>query len=166
VDSVYLYLPELQRVRRVTGDSSGGNMLGTDIGYADLKRMWAVAHGGDVKLLGSAEFEGRPVHVLEQIPAAEEESPYTRVVTYVDRETCVPLQVEFFAGGETPRKRMTADPSSLSEVDGHWLARRMILRDIRDGTETRVEFLDTRIDKDVSNSIFNRRTFYLSAYRG
>jgi len=165
-DRIYLYLPEMQRVRRVTGNVGGGNMLGTDLGYADLKHMWAVARGGDVALLESTQIGERQVHVLEQIPDPAEESPYDRVVAFVDRKTCVPLKVEFFAGGETPRKRMTADAASLAQIEGRWLARKMTLRDLRDRTETRLEFLDTHIDKDVSNAIFNRQTFYLSAYQG
>ena len=113
---------------------------------------------------GVGEIEGRIVDIVALTPPAGDESAYERLVFRVDRETCVTLRVDFFERGAELTKRYTADPSSLRQVGQRWLATRSTMTDRQDGTETQLEVTSVEYDEDVSDGVFNSRTFYLGVY--
>ena len=162
-DQLFLYLPSMQRVRRITGDSAGDSLMGTDFSYADIRQLHSMSAGGEATRLAPGEIDGRAVDRVALTAAAEAETPYRRIEFAVDRATCVPLRTLFFAEGETPRKRLEADPDSLHRIDERWLATRLVMRDLRDGTHTVLTVQDTRYDEGVSDIIFNPRSFHMGA---
>lgn len=162
-DRLFLYLPSMQRVRRITGDSAGDSLMGTDFSYADIRQLHSMSAGGEATRLAPGEIDGRAVDRVALTAAAEVETPYRRIEFAVDRATCVPLRTLFFTGGETPRKRLEADPGSLRRIGERWLATRLVMRDLRDGTHTVLTVQETRYDKGVSDIIFNPRSFHMGA---
>jgi hypothetical protein len=95
---LFSYLPELGRVRRVTSRSAS-SFLGTDLSFEDLEELQTVASRARVERLPDATFAGRPVYVLVGKPGAASESAYERVVSQIDRETCVSLRTSLEGGG-------------------------------------------------------------------
>lgn len=165
-DRLFLYLPAMQRVRRISGDSAAESLMGTDFSYADVRQLRSISAGGELERLEDATVGERPVYTLALTPAPEDKSEYRRIVFRVDRETCVPLRTEFHTAAEAPRKRLEADPTSLREIEGRWMATQMTMRDLRDGTHTTLEVLDASYDEGVSDIIFNPRTFHMGGAGG
>ena len=163
-DRLYLYLPSLQRVRRVSGKAVSESMLGTDFSHEDVKHLRSVSAGGEITKLGDSETAGRPTHKLKVIPAASEESAYDHLLFHIDQQTCVPLEIEFFEVGDTPRKRLTADPESLKQLGERWITTRITMRDLKQNTHTLMETIDVEYDESINDAVFNFRGFYLGAY--
>ncbi|MDT0634905.1 outer membrane lipoprotein-sorting protein [Spectribacter hydrogenoxidans] len=163
-DRLFLYLPSIQKVRRVSGKTATESLLGTDFSYEDMKQLRSISEGGTLVGEGVGEIEGRIVDIVALTPPAGDESAYERLVFRVDRETCVTLRVDFFERGAELTKRYTADPSSLRQVGQRWLATRSTMTDRQDGTETQLEVTSVEYDEDVSDGVFNSRTFYLGVY--
>lgn len=162
-DQLYLYLPSVEQVKRVTGGGAAKSMLGTDFSYEDMKQVRAMSAGGKLERMADDKLEGRAVHTVALTPPAGEKSAYERVVFEIDQKTCVPLQVLFFETGDKLTKRYTADPASLARVGDYWLAKKATMHDVGDGTQTRLTVESAAFDEEVSDTIFNRRTFYLGA---
>lgn len=161
-DQLLLYLPSVERVRRVTGGGAAESMLGTDFSYEDMKQLRSMSAGGELERLADVKVEGRTAHRVALTPPPADESAYERVEFAIDEKTCVPLVIEFFEPDrETPTKRYAAAPDSLMQVGERWLARKATMRNLEDGTHTELVVESVRFDKDVSDSIFNPRTFYL-----
>ena len=163
-DQLFLYLPSLQRVRRVTGKTAANSMLGSDFSYEDIKHLRGISAGGEAEKLADTEFGGRPIYRLQLTQDASEESAYQRIVYGVDKATCVPLQIEFYETENTLRKRLTADAASLQKLGARWLATRLDMRDVKEGTHTRMEITEVEFDENINSAVFNRRGFYLGAY--
>lgn len=153
-EDVFSYLPELGKVRRLQARTISGSLFGTDFSYEDFRHLQSMASSSGRERLADAEVEGRPVYVLEVIPGADSGSDYERIVAFVDRETCVPVRMEFHAPGGSLRKMLTADPASLSREGRGWVARSVAIRDLAQETETRLEIRAIEVDADVPDRLF------------
>jgi hypothetical protein len=112
---MFVYLPDLEKVRRVTTRMMGGSLFGSDFTYEDFQQIQGMAREGAVERLADAEVDGTPVFVLAHHPAPESGSAYEKVVTYVSSATCVPLKSEMWEAGGRLRKVLTIDPSQIFE---------------------------------------------------
>lgn len=145
---MFLYLPELRKTRRITTQSLRGSLYGTDFSYEDFERLQGLAKGEPRRQLPDAEVDGRSAVVIEARPPPEEGSAYTRVVSWIDRETCIPLRTELYERGGRLRKRLVVDPGQVRREGGAWFPRELEMRDLRDETRTRLRLL--RFERGVA----------------
>ncbi|MGE0483897.1 MAG: outer membrane lipoprotein-sorting protein [Gammaproteobacteria bacterium] len=140
---LYLYLPELRRTRRITGQALAGSMLGTDFSYEDFAAFQGLAPATGVRRLDDAVLGERDVWRFEMVGAARA-GGYQRVVTWLDPATCVPLRMEFFAAAGEPAKVLEVDMASIAPAGALALPRRAVMFDRRHGSRTElvVEELD------------------------
>jgi hypothetical protein len=159
-DEMYLYLPSVRKVRRITGASMDGQLWGTDLSYNDLKQIQNAFGGANVKLDAPAQVDGRPVYVLEIAPRAEDASRYKGIKASVDQKTCVPLAVEF-SDPAGVRKTMTVKAADVKQSGGMWYAGEAEIRDVRNSTRTRLRVLGLSNGDKLASRYFNPGTFYL-----
>jgi len=91
-DDISLYLPKLKRVRKVAKNQRGESFMQTDFNYADLGATGGTNEAGTVRK-PDAKVDGHDVYVLTG--QAGPESPYGEVTAYVDKQTYVPVKVEY-----------------------------------------------------------------------
>jgi outer membrane lipoprotein-sorting protein len=157
-DEMFVYLPELKRVRRIHPNTVGGSLFGTDFSYEDVRYLQQASSEASSERLEDTTFEGRGVHHLRFTPGPEANSSYRRIDALVDNETCVSLEVDFYEDGEEPRKTLLADPSTLERRGRGWIARSFTLSDRRNETSTRLRIDDVEIDGDVPDRLFSVTT--------
>jgi hypothetical protein len=133
---IYLATPELPTPRRITGPARADGMFRTDFSSEDLQRLqqgWRPGEG-ELKPLPDAEVAERPVFRVEVSP---KDSAYARIVFALDRESCLPLRVQFYEPGrERPRKELTTDPRSNLKHGDVWVAHSALMRDLENLTTT------------------------------
>ena len=161
-DEMYMYVPALQRVRRITGTGSDGSLWGTDLSYGDVKQINNAFSAGGGAVDGQGELDGRPVHLLTLVPDPAEDSRYASMKVWVDQQTCVSLRADFYEGS-TVRKRWSADPASLARAGKHWYVGRATMSDLVEGTSTSLRVLGVSSDVDLAGRYFNPQTFYLGS---
>ncbi len=161
-DEMYMFVPALNKVRRITGAGANGTLWGTDLSYGDVKQINNAFSTGGGKLEGQGEVGGRAVHHLSLTPEAGEGSRFSRVKVWVDRKTCVSLRADFIEG-QNVGKRWEADPASLQQAGKHWYAADGMMRDLKEGTQTRLRVLGVSSDVDLASRFFNPQTFYLGS---
>src|SRR5262249_40105606 len=133
----YVYSPDERKVRRVVGRSNSG-LFGTDFSYDDFENWRTFQKHGTAERTADATIAGRPVYVVVSAPAKDEQSSYEKIVTSIDRETCVVLQVDSFETGGKLRKVLRADPAKVESVGPLSVATAVELEDMIDQTKTRV----------------------------
>ena len=156
-NDVFMYLPELKRVRRVTGHSLSTSVFGTDFSYEEFEWLQGMGRGGTMTRLADAVIATRPAHVVESRPASDSSSAYERIVTYVDGEHCVPLQVEFYAAGDQLRKVLTADPEQIRPEGTVPVPRRFEMRNLRQETSTEVRVETVELGVEQTRALFTTR---------
>lgn len=155
-NDMFAYLPELRLVRRVTGRHSAGSVFGSDFSYEDMQRLYNVSTTGQSTRLPDVEIGGRKTYVIETLPNSEDDSAYRKTLSYVDHETCVALKTEFFEKEDNPRKTLLADASSLTEVDGVWIPKKVRIEDVRTATHTELVVEKIEFDVEIPDRMFTR----------
>jgi len=153
---LFTYLPELQKVRRISGRTVSGSLFGTDLSYEDLTHVQGVAGSARIEQLPDEVLEGRPAHVLRALPAPGAASGYAEVRSWVDAETCVVRRIEFRDRPDSVAKELVAPWDRVTDEGGRWLPRVLIVRDLADGGETRLTVEKARYDVDLNERLFSQ----------
>jgi len=159
-DGMYVFLPSVKRVRRVSAEFADGALLGTNFSYYDFKQIQNAFGDASATLLAPDQLQGRAVEVVEFTPSSASASSYSRVRAMVDQKTCVPLQIDFIEG-EKVHKRWSVEPSALRQDGAYWYAAVSLMRDLQDGTQTLLRVLNVKSDTQVPARYFEPATFYL-----
>jgi hypothetical protein len=80
------------------------------------------------------------VSVLSGVPAPASGSQYRRVVTSVDRETCVVLRTELYGPSDTLVKEMRVAFPDVERQGELWRARAVTMRHLESGSQSRLVF--------------------------
>jgi hypothetical protein len=159
-DDYFLYLPALDRVRRVSGAQRSDSFMGTDLTYEDLERRRieefedfrseAGTVAGEAVLLVSA----RPRH-----PAG-----YERVEFAIAVRDAAILETRYIAKGpEHPFKVIRFPREHLHEEGGYSVPRRISVENLRRGTQTEVSVEMLELDPDVDLRLFTTDTLLREA---
>lgn len=154
-DDMFMYLPALRKVRRITSGMLSDSLWGTDFSYEDVKQLQGISVAGDSERLADATVADRATYVLALRPASSEASSYAEIRSWVDRETCVVVKTEFFERGDVPRKVLTADPGELAREGGRWSARSLEMRDLQGETTSHLRVLEEQVDVEIPDRTFN-----------
>jgi len=154
-ETIYMFLPALKITRRVSATTAADSLWETDFSYEDMKYLQGVALHGEHKRLPDADVSGRRAYVVATVPAASAQSAYQRVVSMVDQETCVPLQIDFYEQGEQPRKVLAATVESLEADGARWSAREYAMRDLKNETRTWLRITASELDSKIPDRLFN-----------
>lgn len=157
VERVYVYMPAMKKVQRITAKTALNRLWGTDFSYEDMKFMQTALEDVRVVLRGSGEVSGRPTHILETHLETDAGSPYQRVVSHVDTESCVALRTEFYERGDRPRKVLDIDPGSLIRNGERWIGTRYEMFDAFNETRTTLTVERSEIDPELPDRLFNPR---------
>jgi hypothetical protein len=89
---MWMYLPELGRVRQLNAFAQSERFMGSDLSYEDLGAV--AIDGREHHFLTEATLEGEPVYKVYSVPKFSD--VYGRVVTWVSRETFLPARIDYF----------------------------------------------------------------------
>jgi hypothetical protein len=153
---VFVYMPELRRVKRISMRTAAGTAFGSDFSYEDMQQLRKIVESGERRRLPDAKLEARDVHVIESRRAEGSSGSYERVLSYIDTETCVILRSEMFEKGATLRKLLTIDPAKVQRAGGIWFPTEIAIEDRRKGTRSLMSVRSSEIDVEISDHHFTQ----------
>lgn len=159
-DEMYMFLPAVNRVRRITGAGADGSFLGTDFSYNDVKQIENAFGDSDGSLEKPEAIEQRPVYVMSFKPKAGQASRYSLLRAWVDQKTCVALKVDFYEG-DAPRKQLSAPASALQQSGNYWYLSQATMQDLKDHTSTVLRVVGVSSGTDIATRYFDPHSFYL-----
>ncbi len=151
-NDMYIYMPGLFKVRKITSKKISGSVLGTDFSYEDFERLYGILSDLKAEQYPDDVLNGRPVHVLNFYPAATSE--YVKIANYIDKETCVPLKIDLFESGYQLRKTLTVNPGKIKQAGKIRVPGELLMRDLRDETETRLIVQNIQTGVILDDSLF------------
>lgn len=158
-DTLYLYLPALQRVQPVASNEMSQKLWGSDFTLADVKQVQGLLLDGEAKRLADTSVANRPAYLIETTTNMEQ-TGYRKVLTYVDQESCTLTKTELFSDSDTPHKILEADISTLLEVEPYWMMLGYRMTDHRSGTHTDLKLSDIYILERLPEALFTPDGFY------
>ena len=155
---MFVYLPDLEKVRRVTSRMLSGSMFGSDFTFEDFSQLQGMAVEGRSERLDDATVGEVPVYVVAHYPAEGSGSAYERVVSFIETESCVALKSEMYEDGDRLRKVMTAERESIFEQDGVRLPQKILMKDLRDESQTELLISEIEVGGKVPKKTFSITT--------
>jgi outer membrane lipoprotein-sorting protein len=152
-NDMYIYMPSLFKVRRVTSRNISNSIMGTDFSYEDFERIQGILSDVKAEQFPDDTLAGRPVYVLMSYPP--ESSGYVKVATYIDKESCVPLKTELYESGHVLRKQLSVDPAAIEHQAGIYYPRELVVKDLKQKTETRLIVRNVSIGTELGNDLFD-----------
>ncbi len=145
----WLYMPVYRRARRVSLQASSDAFVGSDFTYQDFGRVRIEV--GSHTLGGESEFRGRRCIVVETV-ADDASVPYRRLRTTLDRETALPLQLEYY-DGEGQRTRVGVI-EKIDTIAGFPTPVEMSITNEASGSRSTVTLNGAVYDVDIDPTLF------------
>ncbi|HBA86975.1 MAG TPA: outer membrane lipoprotein-sorting protein [Geobacter sp.] len=132
----WLYLPSMKRERRIAPQDRDASFVGTDFNYEDMEEFDHEKY--KVSLSGEEVVEGQPCYVITAIPLEKgAKSIYQKLILYLRKDILYLVREDLYRKGEKePAKRLVL--SEIKNVEGHWVATRMEMKDLKKGSRTTV----------------------------
>lgn len=158
-DGMFVYLPAVGRVRRISGNFADGPMLGTKFSYFEFKQLINAFGDLESQWVRNERIENRETHVMQFKPIEGVDTRYDKVTTWVDKQTCLVMRAEFSEGGKV-RKLLTAPARSIQKSGDHWYHKELHMTDRSDGSKTVLTVEQVTVDDQLSSYRFHPKTFY------
>jgi outer membrane lipoprotein-sorting protein len=149
-DEQWLYLPALKRVKRISSADKSGPFMGSEFAYEDLSSQEVEKYS--YKYLRDETINGEPCFVVERIPT-DENSGYTRQVTWVDQSEYRLQRVDYYDRKNTLLKTMT--PVAYQQyLDQYWRPAELVMTNHQTGKSTTLRFGNYKFRTGLQDSDF------------
>lgn len=148
----WLYLPALDRVRRVAGDRKGGRFVGSDLYFEDLRER--KPDRDRHRILGREALAGIFCEVMESRPVEASDSVYRKRVSWVDATTALVHRIDFYEkDDQQPTKQWVL--TTARKIQGYWAVVDSRMSDLASGHQTRMQFDVVRFDRRLPAKLFS-----------
>jgi hypothetical protein len=151
-DDAFVYLPELQRIRRVVMAQHADKLMGMEVTLEDLE----IQRVDKFEIVGRSysALDGEPVHVVTLKRLLE--SAYDRVDFFIAARDYAMLEVRYYRRGMLEPYKTTRMSRAWMEYYPHRvLPKRIDFLDRDAGTETTLLFRRREVDPELSASRFS-----------
>ena len=148
-DDIWLYLPAMKRVRRITGSGKNDSFMGTDFTYEDMGSR--SLSKDEFSLLREEAADGVPCWVVEA-KTKDGKEPYSRRVVWIRKDSYLSAAVDYY--DRQNRLLKTLRVSGVSQINGIWTAQKMEMTNVQDKHSTVIEMSDIRFNLALDDSIF------------
>lgn len=151
-DDQWIYLPALQKVKRISSDSKSDYFMGSDFTYDDLGER----HPGEDthRIIAEETINGEECYVVESIPV-DEDYMYSRTVTWIIKGKWIGLKKEFYDEDEELLKILTV--KKYQNISGYWIVLNTEMHNVQKDHLTRIKLSNLVIDSGISDTQFTER---------
>jgi hypothetical protein len=148
----FVYLPSLDKVRRVSTAQRWDSFLGSDVTYEDLERRRVEEY--DLASVETGDMDGEPVYLVRA--RSRRDSSYSEVLFSIAQSDTAILEIRYFKEGESePYRAVSAPRRFMVTQGGHVLPTRMTVHNFVRGTSTEVTFEDLKVNPPIDESVFS-----------
>ncbi len=146
----WIYLPTLRRVRKILPVSVYESFLGSDFTFADLG--FVELRDRDLRLLGEEKLMETPAYKIQETLASQKYY-YSRIVTWVAKDSMVPLRRDFYDQANALWK--TELFQDVAVIDGTPTVLRIGVEDKLIDSSSELRVSEVRYDAPVPDELFD-----------
>lgn len=151
-DDQFLYLPALQRVRRIVSSQKSNRFVNTDYTYEDLQSR-EVAQDTHT-ILREEKIDKYDCWVLESIPKSTDDSQYGKRIIWVVKEIYLPIKIEFYDKRNRLFKILTG--KNIQKIDGIWTILDAEMKDLKKKHRTLMKTDEIQYNRNVPDEFFTK----------
>lgn len=149
---MWLYLPELGRIRQLNAFAQGEDFMGSDHTYEDLTGQ--AFHDRTHELLGEEEVDDEPTYRVESRRTSDVDA-YARILTWVSRRTFIPVRIEYY--DRENRLLKVGAFAGVHEVKGIPTPASITMANVQTGHRTEITVQEVDFDRALECDLFTRR---------
>jgi len=147
----WLYLPALDRVRRVSSSRKGGRFVGSDLFFEDLRDREVDMDRH--RLRGDEKIGKLSTKVLVSEPVDAANSAYTKRISWIHPKTLIPLRVDFYqSSSKKPVKRLNV--KRIKRIQGFWTVLDSTMTDLESDHVTRITQTAVKYNQGIPERLF------------
>lgn len=151
-EDMYLFLPVLGSVRKISGSQKNGDFVGSDLTYNDL----SVFSGGNYKDNYDGEIiESSSEEYLLKLKPIDPDIEYKFGKMWIRTDIWLPTKIEFYDQGAELLK--TVKLNDFEEIDENWTAREITVTNQQKGSKTVLKMTEIEFNLELSDQIFTIR---------
>lgn len=154
-DDQWLYLPALQRVKRISSSNKSGPFMGSEFAFEDLSSQEVEKY--TYKYISLVKLSGVVCYKMERYPVATT-SGYTKHIVYINKENLRPETIIFFDRKGAKLKTLTF--SGYKQYLGkYWRADQMKMVNHLNGKQTVLNFTNYKFnDASITEESFSQNS--------
>lgn len=149
-DDQWLFLPALERVKRITSSNKSGPFMGSEFAYEDFTAQEVAKY--TYKWLRDEPCGDLSCWVIERDPRYEH-SGYSRQIAWVDQAEYRAQKVEYYDRNERLLKTLTLSDYT-HHLDRFWRAHRLAMLNNQNGKSTELTWSDYQLKLPLSDQDF------------
>jgi len=149
-DDRWLYLPGLDLVKRVAAGDKRTSFVGADYYYEDVSGRRPNDDEHDL-IETTDEY-----YVLKHRPLDPSVVEFDSYVTWIDRETFIPMKIEYADSGGKVFRRV--EVTEVEDVQGYPTVTKSRVSDLESGGHTDMQFRYIAYDTGVPDDVFTERS--------
>ncbi len=151
-DDQWIYLPAFKRVKRISSANQSGSFVSSEFAYEDLTSVEVDKYRH--RYLGDAKIEALDCFKVELLPAYEN-SGYSRLIAYIDKQDYLFRRVEFYDLDETLLKTLTLSDYQRYK-EHYWRPGVTTMTNHQSGNETVMEWANIRLQNGLTVADFSQ----------
>lgn len=150
-DDQWLFLPAVNRVRRIVSRNKSGPFMGSEYAYEDLSSFELEKFS--FTYLRDEEVHGELCYVVEQIPQ-DEYSGYSRMEVWIDKSHYRVQKIDYYDRRGSLLKTLSLHDYTLYK-DEFWRAHRMEMVNAQNQKSTTLLMTDIQFDRGFTEGDFD-----------
>ena len=156
-DDIWAYFPRTNRVRKLATHAKKQKMEGSDFSYEDMGSGDAWLNEFESSLLGNEKIDGSVCYKLELLKTKDSDSGYSRLLMWIDKESYMPLQIDYFDEDDPQLHKKRLTMSDIREIDEILTPMKMVMTDVQNSTDTIMEYMEVSYGDDLDDDLFTER---------
>jgi outer membrane lipoprotein-sorting protein len=158
-DDQWLYLPALNKSKRIASNDKSGSFMGSDLNFSDMTRRDLDQY--NFRLLKEVKVNGHNCWLIESIPKTREErdnSGYKKELLFVRQDNFIVVRAVQWTSEGNRIKYM--EVKELEQIDGVWVRTRIQVvtkKGKQMQHKTVLEFDNVRFNQDLPDDTWTQR---------
>jgi hypothetical protein len=153
-DDQWLFLPALNRIRRIAAQNKSGSFMGSEFSFEDIATQDLEKY--TYKWLRDEVYDGNDCHVIERYPVDRRNSGYLREMIWIEKQEYRTLKVDYYDRKDTLLKTLLFH-GYQQHLGRFWRAREMDMVNHQTGKGTRLIWSNFAFRTGLKDADFARQ---------
>ncbi|MBD3412946.1 MAG: outer membrane lipoprotein-sorting protein [Candidatus Aminicenantes bacterium] len=156
-NDIWMFFPRTQRVRKLATHAKKQKMQGSDFSYEDMGGSGEFEEDFVAQRLEDEEKNGHDCYKVELVRKPEGDLSYSRLLLWVIKENFYPVVIEYYDEDDPTYLQKTLTQSNIEVIDGIPTAKKMLMQNLNDQTQTVMEIVEIEYDVELDDRMFTER---------
>lgn len=153
-NDIWTYFPKTKRIRKLASHAKKQKLEGSDFSYEDLGASDEFIEEYNAVRLNDESKEGKLCYKMELTRKPEGSAGYSRIVMWVDKETYIPLVINYYHEDDPELWQKQLLCSDVKLIDDIYTPTKYVMYNKLDATHTSMEIVEVSYKVDLPDDLF------------